>query len=120
MPGEGISSIVELELERLSEWKKYYEKPVLYAKKIKEVARKRDSNARVILFGSIVKGEARPNSDIDVLVITCLAGNLSSRLNLRIEIANEIGEFTPFEIHIITPEEYENWYRKFIDEYIEI
>jgi len=36
------------------------------------------------------------------------------------EISKEIGECTPFEIHIVTPEEHENWYKKFIDKYIEI
>ena len=36
------------------------------------------------------------------------------------EIAEEIGECTPFEIHIVTPEEHKNWYEKFTDKCIEI
>ncbi|MCS7097385.1 MAG: hypothetical protein NZ922_00140 [Candidatus Methanomethyliaceae archaeon] len=35
-------------------------------------------------------------------------------------IARNIGLVTPFEIHIISSEEYENWYRKFIDAHQEI
>ncbi|MDW7971180.1 MAG: hypothetical protein RMI53_04915 [Nitrososphaerota archaeon] len=35
-------------------------------------------------------------------------------------IARNIGFVTPFEIHIISSEEYENWYRKFIDAHQEI
>lgn len=121
MSREGeLVTLVELELRRLREWRKYYEKPRVYVEKIKSTVRKLDPQARVILFGSIVKGGMKPDSDIDVLVVTRLAENLNDRLKLRIEIAREIGECTPFEIHIVTPEEYEGWYKKFIDKYIEV
>ena len=36
------------------------------------------------------------------------------------KIDSMIGSFNPFEIHLITPKEYENWYKKFIDKCIEI
>ena len=31
-----------------------------------------------------------------------------------------LGEESPFESHIVTAEEYENWYRKFIDRALEL
>ncbi len=119
MAGETIT-LVDLLMEVMREWRKYYENPMDYLKKIKSIVRKHDPEAQIILFGSIVKGSLRPDSDIDVLIITKLASNIYERLKLRIDIAKEIGDSTPFEIHIITPEEYNKWYKKFIDKHIPI
>jgi len=38
----------------------------------------------------------------------------------KVKIWKKIGFFSPFEIHLITPEEYKNWYQYFIKEKIEI
>lgn len=113
-------TLVDLKLETIKEWEKYYRDPKSYVRKIKKVVKKYDKLARVILFGSVVKKKMKPDSDIDVIIITRLAGDIDKRLKLRVEISREIGEYTPFEIHIVTPEEYENWYKKFIDAYIEL
>ena len=91
-----------------------------YARKIKEIVKKHDANAKVLLFGSFVEGKLKPESDIDILIITDLASNVDGRVKLRMEVAYEIGDFTPFEIHIVTSKEYEEWYRKFIGKHIEI
>ncbi len=117
MPRE---TLVDILLENREELEKYFKEPLKYVGKIKEIVRKHDPKSKVLLFGSLVKERLRPNSDIDVLVITNLALNTDERIKLRVEIASEIGDLTPFEIHIITPEEYEKWYRKFIDKYIEV
>ncbi|ADI32027.1 nucleotidyltransferase domain-containing protein [Staphylothermus hellenicus] len=113
-------TLVDLEIERAGEWRKYFEKTFFYLEKIKSIIKKHDPNARVLLFGSYVRGELRPDSDIDVLIITILGRDSSQRMKLRVEIAREIGDVTPFEIHIVSPEEYEEWYKKFIDEYFEV
>jgi predicted nucleotidyltransferase len=115
-----IRTEVDVQLEILSTFKKYYENVNHYANKIKALVRKYDPSARVILFGSYVRGNMRPDSDIDVLLITRLASDAKERVRLRIEIKRTIGDLTPFEIHIVTEEEYENWYKKFIDQHIEI
>ena len=99
---------------------KYFENTINYLKKIKSIIKRHDPNARVILFGSYIKGELRLDSDIDVLIVTDLGRDVNRRIKLRIEIAREIGDSTPFEIHIISHDEYVNWYKKFIDKYIEI
>ena len=117
MPGDRF---LELLLRNAAELKKYYENAPDYAKRIKAVARRHDPRARVLLFGSFVKGLMRPNSDIDILVVTELAKSVKNRLKLRVEIAREIGEYTPFEIHIATPEEFKNWYSRFLDKYVEV
>ena len=113
-------TLVDLQLETLEEWRKYYEKPLEHAEKIKSAVRKLDPEAEVMLFGSLVNGEVRPDSDIDVLIITRLVSNVNTRMKLRVSIAREIGDCTPFEIHIVTPEEYGNWYEKFIEKHVEV
>ena len=113
-------SLVDIELERVREWEKYLRDPLGYAKKIKEVARMYDKGARVLLFGSRVSGGARPDSDVDVLTITEAAKDLKLRLRIRVEIAKEVGELAPFEVHIVTPRDFEGWYKRFLREYREV
>ncbi len=112
-------TITDLQLGILKAMRRYYEEPERYVEEIKAVVRKRDQLAKIILFGSYIKGDMKPDSDIDVLVITELAKNVDERVKLRMEVKRRIGELTPFEIHIVTGAEYENWYRKFIDKYLE-
>ncbi len=117
MSGE---SLVGLRLRVLREWRKFYDDPLKYARMIKDVVRGADPEARVMLFGSAVKGCLRPDSDIDVLIVTELASNVENRLRLRVAIAKVIGDCTPFETHIVTPEEFRDWYSRFIDKYVEV
>ena len=57
----------------------------------------------------------RSDSDIDVLIVTKLASNLLVRGALFKAIAIEIDLDNPFELHIVTEEEYLRVYRRFID-----
>ncbi|MEM2926582.1 MAG: nucleotidyltransferase domain-containing protein [Candidatus Bathyarchaeia archaeon] len=107
--------LVDLELEYSKIRKSYLNNISDYLRKIKEIGKKFDPYCRLIVFGSYVRGNMRPDSDVDILLITTLANNASYRCRLRAAIAREIGLVTPFEIHIITKEEYEKWYKKFID-----
>jgi len=117
MPRKGF---IDLLIEDAEERKRFFEDFLRYAEKVKEVVRRRDPNARIIVFGSVVRGDVRPDSDIDLLIITDIAEKLDERIRLRMEIMRILGEGSPFEIHIITAEEYENWYRKFIDQTLEL
>lgn len=74
----------------------------------------------MILFGSYAEGRPGPDSDIDVLTITDLGNHVNERMRLRAEIGEVIGHYTPFEIHIVSREECESWYRRFIGKYVEI
>ncbi len=62
----------------------------------------------------------RPDSDIDVLVVTREASDVWRRVRIRVEVKRVIGDLTPFEIHLVTPEEFEVWYRRFIDVMLEV
>ena len=117
MPRKGF---IDLLIEDAEERKRCFEDFLRYVEKVKEVVRRRDPNARIIVFGSVVRGDVRPDSDIDLLIITDLAEKLDERIRLRMEIMKILGEGSPFEIHIITAEEYENWYRRFIDQTLEL
>jgi len=113
-------TIIDFQLDILKIFEKYHKNIDKYVQDIKILVKKHDPNAKIILFGSYVKGLMRKDSDIDILIITDLAKEVDARVRLRMEIAEEIGDLTPFETHIITQDEYENWYKKFIDKYIEI
>ncbi len=117
MPGE---EFIELQMMLAEERRRYLEDVKRYLQAIKRVARRFDPDARVILFGSYVEGRARPDSDVDVLVVTRLASDTWERARIRAAVAEEVGVSTPFEIHIVTPEEYEGWYRRFIGRSLEI
>jgi len=91
-----------------------------YVKKIKEICIKEiNKNCRVILFGSIVKGSYRIDSDVDVIVILPKIENEIERAEIASKIYKKLGIEDPIELHVISKEEFENWYSKFIDVYEE-
>ncbi len=103
--------------------KKYFDNWRYYAKVIKDLAIKELGEVKVIVFGSVVKGDYHPAlSDIDVLIVSpnMPESNLE-RAKIKVRILDRIGKWNPFEIHLVNPKEYE-WYRKFIllDKYVEV
>lgn len=62
-------------------------------------------DAQVKIFGSVVKKQFHPGSDFDVLIIT--------KAKIKGEIL-KLFPYAPFEIHIVNPKEFKNWYRRFI------
>ena len=113
-------TFIDLLIENAEKRREYFANFLKYAEKVKEAVKRLDPDARVIIFGSVVRGDVRPDSDIDLLIITRIAENLDKRIKLRIRIMEILGEESPFEPHIITAEEYENWYRRFIDRALEL
>jgi len=116
-------TLTEIKRELIEEKEKYFKNCLYWGKKIKEIAKKLlGKDVRVLIFGSLVKGKWGPNSDIDVLIISNkLSKNWIKNRLIRTKIKKEIGPFSPFQIHLATPEEYKNWYRRFIKkDYVEI
>ncbi|PVU74311.1 DNA polymerase subunit beta [Acidianus hospitalis] len=92
-----------------------------YLKKIKEAVIEKDPDAKVILFGSFIRGNFRPDSDIDILIISEKYGdNPHKYAELVNYIRDKIQHYSLFEFHVVTRRTYENWYKKFIDVYKEI
>lgn len=108
-------NLIDLEIEYSKIRRQYLEDAMKYLKRIKDICKTFDPECRVIVFGSYVRGDMKPDSDIDILVITNNANEAQYRGKLRAAIAKDIGLITPFEIHIVTNKEYEDWYKKFID-----
>ncbi|MCD6408579.1 nucleotidyltransferase domain-containing protein [bacterium] len=105
------------------EKKKYFENIDFYSKEIKRLAKEiLGEDVRIILFGSIVKGNWTPDSDIDVLIVSDkLSKNWEENTWIKTKIKSSIHFFSPFQIHLARPEEFEGWYKNFIkDNYVEI
>ena len=99
--------------EIAKEEKKYFENYMHYAKLIKRVAEEELGKAEVYVFGSVVEKKHTPASDIDVLVVSENAPKSQwERSKIRAKILKSIDVFAPFEIHVVTPREFE-WYRRF-------
>jgi predicted nucleotidyltransferase len=60
--------------------------------------------AQVILFGSQARGDAGPDSDVDLLVVMDVKG---SKLEKRLAIRAALHDFlTPLHVIVTTPEEF--------------
>ena len=75
-------------------------------KKIEEMVRRiveRFHPEQVILFGSYARGQAGPDSDVDLLVVMAVSG---SKRKLAVEIDLAVaGMGLPKDIIVVTPEE---------------
>ncbi|MCD6368772.1 MAG: nucleotidyltransferase domain-containing protein [Thermoproteales archaeon] len=95
----------------------YLQNYMKIARKVKEIVKKVDPNARVYVFGSVVKGKYTAASDIDILVVT---EKIKEKHRMMVEVYKETK--APVELHIATPEKFTSWYRRFIknEEIIEV
>lgn len=114
-----MKSEVDYLIEEAREEEKYFKNYRKYAKLIKGRAEKLLGKVKVFVFGSILRKEEVPQ-DIDILIISPKLKTLTQKSKIRAELWKKIGFLAPFEIHLITPKEYENWYKFFIKEKIEI
>ncbi|MEM0463074.1 nucleotidyltransferase domain-containing protein [Pyrobaculum sp.] len=88
----------------------------IYLAKIKEAVLELDPRAEVYLFGSFAKGTARPDSDVDILVVSDKYGSSLGKIaELLVHVEKRLGFAGVFEIHVATRELYETWYKRFID-----
>jgi len=102
------------------EERKYFENYMEYAKKIKKIAEMLLGDVEVFVFGSVVEGKHTPASDIDILICSKNAPKkMEDKAKITGRILREIDVFAPFEIHIVTPEEFE-WYRRFLRKTVKV
>lgn len=110
-------SFTEIIKEIWNEKKRYFEDYKRYAEIIKDKAKELLGDAKVIVFGSVVRDDYTPASDIDILIISDnLPDDQEKRAELRTQIKSSVGRPNPFQIHLITPEEFEKTYKSFIKE----
>jgi len=115
-----MRTLVDFLIEKKQREKKYFKDYLFWAKEIKKEAEKNLGEVKIFLFGSMVKRKAEPGSDIDLLIISPKLKNPEKTSEVRTKILEKISHNSPFEIHLITPEDYQNWYKNFIKEKIEI
>ena len=68
----------------------------------------------VYAFGSAVRGEATPSSDVDLLIVvngTIPSLKVRNRMMMMVEEAAGLGDFHPFEIHVVGSEEAAPYFR---------
>lgn len=115
-----MKSLVQVLKSRVQSEKKYFVNPQKYAQTIKNLAQKELASPRIFLFGSVVENKATPGSDIDLLVVSpSVPQRQSDRAKIKAAFYKEIGFYSPFEIHLITPQELD-WYARFINRKIEV
>ncbi|MBC7091544.1 MAG: nucleotidyltransferase domain-containing protein [Nitrososphaeria archaeon] len=95
----------------------YLKRHMKIAYEVKKIIKEIDSNAKVYVFGSTVRGKYTASSDIDMLVVT---EKIEEKNRMAVEVYKHVE--APVELHIVTPEKFENWYKKFIkpEELVEI
>jgi len=107
--------------KRAEERKKYLDNLDFYFKEIAEFFKEKLSDVKIYSFGSILTKDFDSESDIDILVVSPnTPPYLYQKAGLIAELKTRIGFVNPFEIHLITPEEYQDWYSHFIKEKAEI
>lgn len=95
-------------LERLNNFKEVL-------KKVKNLIKEIDPNSRIVFFGSVLRGDYNACSDIDLIVIP---SDMALKDKITIAVWKLID--APVELHIITEEQFQKWYLRFIDEYEEL
>ncbi len=76
---------------------------------VKKIVKKFDPNAKIFVFGSVVKGKITAASDIDILIVT-------ERIDLKYDMMVEVFRLidAPIELHIVNEEKFKRWYLRFI------
>lgn len=108
------NTVIEIARER----KKYFDNPVYYARVIKALLGFK--GLEVLLFGSVVEGQCTMASDIDLLIVSDeVPGSLDERAKLVNRINDALGQYHPFELHLVTTKEFP-WYQRFMKTFIRI
>lgn len=85
---------------------------------VKEFVKGFTPNAEVYLFGSYAEGRAVASSDIDILVIVD-EGDRARAEEVKVGVKRKYIDY-PIEIHVITKEEFDRWYKRFIGNLIKV
>jgi predicted nucleotidyltransferase len=109
-----MASIYKILAHKNQRAEKYFRNPLYYARKIKRLLQDTLPDVEVIIFGSAISGKRKPDSDIDILVISeKVPHDLFERTKIRVKMERKFPD-APFEIHLATPKQFLNWYKNFI------
>lgn len=108
---------IDFLIEEAEKEEKYFKDYLEYAKEIKKKAKDLLGKVKVFIFGSILKTDEIPE-DIDILIISPKLQKSEKKSEIRTKLFQKLGFSSPFELHLITPKEYQSWYKNFIDKKI--
>jgi predicted nucleotidyltransferase len=112
-------SEIDILIEEARKEEKYFKNYLDYAKRIKKEAERLLGKVKVYVFGSILRKNEVP-MDIDILIISQKLKTAAKKSKIMVELQRKLRGLGPFEIHLITPKEYKDWYKNFIREKKEI
>jgi len=105
---------VERRVERLRNWRNVAEVVCVVVKRFLP-------DASVYVFGSVARGDWSADSDIDVLIISgSVPEDEWERAKIAVAVKEALGSPAVVELHFATPEQYREWYAKFIDVFVEV
>ena len=103
---------------RRAEIVKNYQK---YIPNIVSAVREILGDVKVYLFGSVVEGKAVGGSDIDIMIVANVRGNLKkAEIIAKIEEIAGLPLDNPFEFHLLTEDEFEKWRKIFKPKLVEL
>ena len=116
-----MAGLVDMHMEIVERFREYRENYMVHAKAIKKIAEKNFGRIfGVFVFGSVISKNHHPLSDIDLAIVLFESAGEDARTGFYRDVRKETGMLHPFELHVLTKEEWNDWYRKFVKEYIEI
>ncbi len=117
-----MNSLFQIKKEIWEEKEKYFKDYRVYCQILKGKAEELIGELKVIVFGSVVRGDFTPNSDIDVLIISDnLPESYEERVKIKVALKSSMERLNPFQLHLVTPKEFDEYYKPFIKkDYVDI
>jgi len=110
---------MDIQMEVVRKFEEFRSDFIKHARKVKEMALETFGDADVYVFGSVVRGECHPMSDVDVAVVVSSDVSEDKRVDFYRKIRREFGILHPLEIHILSRKEW-RVYEKFVKDFIKI
>ena len=107
-----------MDLETIKTFEHYRQSWKTYLTQIKAMILKYCSDGKVYVFGSTIKGDTHPTSDIDVLLVSEEFKNIKRRIEIHAKLKLEFLD-APFEFHLIHPEKFP-FYKKMAKDMVEV
>lgn len=116
-----MADLIDFQIEIVRRFREMRRNYLYNVRKIKDLAKDvfGDRLLSVYVFGSVVEGKEKPMSDVDVAIVLSENAEEEERMKLYRKVREHFG-LHPFEIHVLTSEEWEGWYRRFVKSFVEI
>jgi len=116
-----MADLIDFQIEIVRRFREMRRNYVYNVRKIKDFAKDVFGSRllSVYVFGSVVEGKEKPMSDVDVAIVLSESAKEEERMELYRKVREHFGPHL-FEIHVLTSEEWEGWYRRFVKRFVEV